>query len=471
MTVNTGDDITAAQYEELRGKAARVLGQPSGSWSTGSIGTTAGYNQNPDAPIRLPADLITAEDWNKLHNDLTRSYAHIVGSEPDIDTVATGELITAEIYNEYETIADFNVTNRNTVASTQRSLENATTGYLTSDWNGIQKHAFTMTWDNQDHKEGWINAGGTLRFSASTDAGGADPFLTAPVISVIDEDSATSLATLTSDWTEFRTSYPNRDFYLLQPQTSGAANTGLKIPSNFASDPNAYGPISVNQDNGNTGQASDWFAIANLGSLPAGRTVTYFVDNSGSLTKAKVQASINLLRQKCLAAGLNLVEFTNSQENWIAPFIGNIEPANQKNNSWRNLLDTVGVIEINNMSMTETGGGDLHVSQTGPTYNGWWYLDNLSIGTEQIVYKTTGPGSSEYSEYNENYYEIRFVKRSDSQFEFQVIVNDAENSGGDLNVQTDINSTVQVFTASGPYVSLARPTFAEKTPTNTFNYS
>ena len=321
MTVNTGDDITAAQYEELRGKAARVLGQPSGSWATGSIGTVAGYDQTPDAPIRLPSDLITAEDWNKLHNDLTRSYAHIVGSEPSIDTVATGELITADIYNEYETIADFNITNRNTVAATQRSLENATTGAITSTWNGIQKHAFTMTWDNQDHKEGWINAGGTLRFSASSSYSGTD----------------------------------------------------------------------------------------------------------------------------------------------------------DKSQDWVSIINGVGVIEINNMSMTETGSGELQVSQAGPSYNGWWFLDDLSIGTEQIVYKTTGTGSSEYSEYNENYYEIRFVKRSNKQYEFQVIINDSDVGGGaegaDDNVQTNITSTVQVFTASGPYVSLARPTFAEKTPTNTFNYS
>ena len=105
-------------------------------------------------------------------------------------------------------------------------------------------------------------------------------------------------------------------------------------------------------------------------------------------------------------------------------------------------------------------------------------LDNLSIGVEQIVYKTTGAGSSEYAEYpeyNENYYEIRFVKRSSTQYEFQVIVNDADVGGGaegaDDNVEADINSLVQVFTASGANVALVTPIFAEKTPTNTFDYS
>ena len=321
MTVGIGEDITAAQYEILRGKAARVLGQPSGSWTTGSIGTVAGYNQNPDAPIRLPSDLITAEDWNKLHSDISRCYFHIVGSAPAIDQVATDELITADTYNAYEAIADFNVTNRNTVASTQRSLATATAASLTSTWNGVQKHAFTVTWDNQDHKEGWINAGGTLRFSASASYSGVE----------------------------------------------------------------------------------------------------------------------------------------NKSQDWVS------------------IINGVGVIDINNMSMTETGHGDLRVSQAGPSYNGWWFLDGLALNTEQVIYDTKSVSSYDYSEYDENYYELRFIKRSNRQYEFQVIVNDADVGGGaegaDDNVQTDINSIVQVFTASGANVALATPTFAEKTPTNTFNYS
>lgn len=321
MTVGINEDITAAQYEILRGKAARVLGQPSGSWSTASIGTVAGYDQNPDAPIKLPADLITAADWNKLHSDISRCYFHIVGSEPSIDEVATDELITADTYNAYEAIADFNVTNRNTVASTQRSLATATVASLTSTWNGVQKHAFTVTWNNEAHKEGWINAGGTLRFSASA-------------------------------------SY------------------------------------------------------------------------SGSQAKSQ---------------------------------------------DWVNIIGGVGVIDINNMSMTETGDGTLQISQAGPSYNGWWYIDSLSLNTEQTIYATSGADQPNYTEYDENFYEIKVIKRSSTQYEFQVIVNDADVGGGaegaDDNVETDINSLVQVFTASGANVALATPTFAEKTPTNTFNYS
>lgn len=314
MTVNTGDDITAAQYEELRGKAARVLGQPSGSWSTGSIGTTAGYNQNPDAPIRLPNDVITAVDWNKLHSDLSRSYFHIVGSEPSIDEVAVGEAITAANYNAYDDIADFNLTNRNTVAITQRSLSSATTGSLTDTWTGIQRHAFTMQWDDQDHKEGWINSGGTLRFTASAVYSGSD----------------------------------------------------------------------------------------------------------------------------------------------------------SKSNDWKTIVNGAGVTELNNMSMTNTGAGELLIAQAGPTYNGWWYLDAQPNNTAITIYSTDGSDHAGYSEYDNNAYRIKFIKRSNTTYEFRVEVNDIEGGG---NVATDITSTVQVFTATGANVALSVPTFAEATPSNTFNFT
>ena len=319
MAVTAGSNITAADYEALRAKADRVFGEPSGSWTTGSIGTTAGYNQSSEAPVRLPNENITAADWNKLRSDIVKSYFHIFGSAPSLDEIAVGETIDAATYNAFENIADININNRNTVAATQRSLSNATTGSLTTAWNGGQVHAFTMTWANENHKKGWINAGGTLRFSASASYTGSD----------------------------------------------------------------------------------------------------------------------------------------------------------RKSNDWKTIINNVGVIEINNLSMTETGSGSLSISQSGPSYNGWWYIDGLSLNTAQTVYTTSGADHYDYSGYDENFYEIKVIKRSTTQYEFQVVVNDLDDGlpGIDSDVQTDITSTVQVFTASGSNVALDIPTFAEKTPTNTFNYT
>ena len=46
----------------------------------------------------------------------------------------------------------------------------------------------------------------------------------------------------------FRTAFPYRTFYILDPQGSG--QSGINVPTNYPGDPNAYGPIRVNRDNG-----------------------------------------------------------------------------------------------------------------------------------------------------------------------------------------------------------------------------
>jgi len=59
-------------------------------------------------------------------------------------------------------------------------------------------------------------------------------------IAVIDENSNTSASGMSSLWTQFRSSYPNRTFYLLQPTTVGYGNSvnntnynDLACPDNF----------------------------------------------------------------------------------------------------------------------------------------------------------------------------------------------------------------------------------------------
>ena len=59
-------------------------------------------------------------------------------------------------------------------------------------------------------------------------------------IAVIDENDSNSKSNMYTKWEEFRTTYPNRTFYLLQPTTVGfgvSVNTSnystLKCPNNF----------------------------------------------------------------------------------------------------------------------------------------------------------------------------------------------------------------------------------------------
>jgi hypothetical protein len=136
-------------------------------------------------------------------------------------------------------------------------------------------------------------------------------------LGVADENDATSQSTMNSNWNTFLSRFPGSQLFCLQPGGTG----GLRVPPNFTSSGQGFGPIAVNRDNGNPVAASDWFAICNLGSRPAGSLVEYSIDNSGSMTTNTVQASINLFLTKCAQAGLVVLQKPMSSENWIAPFL------------------------------------------------------------------------------------------------------------------------------------------------------
>jgi len=137
-------------------------------------------------------------------------------------------------------------------------------------------------------------------------------------ISVIDECSRSS-STIASGWNTFLSRRPETPLYLLQP--GGPSRGSLKVPANFKSSGQGFGPTTVARDNGNSGAASDWFAIANLSSAAPGSTVEVAIDTSGSMQFSTVSASYALLVQQCNAAGLVIINRSMSRENWIAPFI------------------------------------------------------------------------------------------------------------------------------------------------------
>ena len=82
-----------------------------------------------------------------------------------------------------------------------------------------------------------------------------------------------------------------------------------------------FGPVQVNRDNGNAALASDWYAICGLENVPEGSSIALFIDNSGSMTQATVQASYELLVSKLNARGITITTVTNSNEDWITPFL------------------------------------------------------------------------------------------------------------------------------------------------------
>lgn len=153
-------------------------------------------------------------------------------------------------------------------------------------------------------------------------------FTSATCVAVIDESSIPS-TTLGVDWTIFRNRWPLRPYYLLQT-VARANGSNLNIPANLqndiTNDPLTTAYLVANgqglpRDNGNPALAADWFALINGSSLSAGDSIFLFVDTSGSLTLAEVQASYDLFLSNCDAAGLVVFEVLNTVENYIDPFI------------------------------------------------------------------------------------------------------------------------------------------------------
>ena len=82
-----------------------------------------------------------------------------------------------------------------------------------------------------------------------------------------------------------------------------------------------FGPVNVNRDDGNSANASDWYNICDIDSIPDGSKVAMFIDTSGSMTMSTIQASYDLLVSKLNARGITIISVTNQNEDWITPFL------------------------------------------------------------------------------------------------------------------------------------------------------
>ena len=138
------------------------------------------------------------------------------------------------------------------------------------------------------------------------------------VVAVIDEDDSQNLNSMTNKWTTFRNSYPDRCFHLLEPvptnpyttrSTFNGVNSAIHIPTAFINELSAgttfHAPVSRNSNSAVSG-TSDWWDLIGASVLPNGAKIGLCIDNSGSMTVATVQASVDLFEQKAAAAGVTI---------------------------------------------------------------------------------------------------------------------------------------------------------------------
>ena len=171
-----------------------------------------------------------------------------------------------------------------------------------------------------------VGGGGT---DDTTDVLGANRIC----IAVIDESNNGDNAPSIAEYNTFRETFPNRKHFLLQPVSSGVANTSALMISalesiyisGFGTDTSLNGNEikvhPVNRDQGSADNASDWFDIVGIqtGSITK---LALFVDISGSMTLSTVAASYAKFIGTCTDAGITVRQESNQQEDWIEPFSG-----------------------------------------------------------------------------------------------------------------------------------------------------
>jgi len=160
MAVN--ELITVARYNQMQSKVALVLGNGSGQY---------GYGQSLSSNEVSTSDTVNATHMQNLKSDMINARVHQTGAVPDLDNIAATQDITDAVYAEYETTATSILNNANDVFSTQTSVESKLSSTRTQNWKTSVEHHFTVTFDSEDHRRHFFNAGGEIRFSASLTGG------------------------------------------------------------------------------------------------------------------------------------------------------------------------------------------------------------------------------------------------------------------------------------------------------------
>jgi len=165
MSVAVGSRITAANYNTLQSRIANILGAGF---------EQSGYGQSLVSRVVDTDTVITAEHMELLRTDLNRICVHQTGSLSNLSELEPGDKIGANAvggdatkgFNAYIALMDILEPNAQVVDPTQVTLETALTSVRYSPWNGQPVHSFTVTWNSQDQRRAFFNAGGEIHMSA-----------------------------------------------------------------------------------------------------------------------------------------------------------------------------------------------------------------------------------------------------------------------------------------------------------------
>ena len=139
----------------------------------------------------------------------------------------------------------------------------------------------------------------------------------------VNDDWFDSEDSLNNDWSSFLNEHPNRPFCLLRPLDPSVSYNPVRFPTDpdFLSNPNVI-VATVNRDEGDPALASDWLAACNYTDLSISDIdfVGLYVDETGSMTRDTVRASLNKFYADLTAASKTYCSYFSEAGDWIESF-------------------------------------------------------------------------------------------------------------------------------------------------------
>lgn len=158
-------EIDDLDYNSLRNKIIEVLGNGAGTY---------GYGQPIVSSSVLQGNIITADQWNNLRNDLQSIIVHQSGLLQSIVEVRKGDVIretAGDPLLQFDRIIEEARISRFDVATSQSTISIVTTKTFSSAWNNLATMTATINFSTAEEGRYFFNSGGKIRFT-STRTGG-----------------------------------------------------------------------------------------------------------------------------------------------------------------------------------------------------------------------------------------------------------------------------------------------------------
>jgi hypothetical protein len=195
MAVNSGDSITAAQYNGLQSRINQVLGVGSGGFGYGQAVSSSQVLSltDPDIP---DGDSVTAAQFNNVRTDLRKAFIHQNGSEISISSFNVGDIIGADTsgtdinftngsvivnpdaskgFNDLLDVMSGLEANRFQIDPGQAEIQVRAADERTSNFNGTITSEFTVSFSNANARRHFFNAGGQIRISGIANTSNSSP--------------------------------------------------------------------------------------------------------------------------------------------------------------------------------------------------------------------------------------------------------------------------------------------------------